>query len=117
MNSIADVRNKNLIKSVFVSILLPALLAGASANLAGIIDGIIVGNIIGSNVFNILFVIGLSGLIVNIPFEPQFIFDAAVSIGAAVLLWLCSLNWRHTLNRAMGTLMLIAYAAYFAVLI
>lgn len=48
MNSIADVRNKNLIKSVFVSILLPALLAGASANLAGIIDGIIVGNIIGS---------------------------------------------------------------------
>lgn len=49
MNNSLELRNKNLIKSIFIRILLPALAAGASANLAGIIDGMVVGNSIGSS--------------------------------------------------------------------
>lgn len=75
-----------------------------------------VGNIIGSNVFNVLFVIGLSGLIIPIPFDPAFIFDACVAIAAALFLWLCSLNWKHTIRRWMGAVMLIGYAAYFVMI-
>lgn len=47
MNEATNLRNKNLIKSVFIRILLPALAAGASANIASMIDGVIVGNAIG----------------------------------------------------------------------
>ncbi len=73
-----------------------------------------VGNIIGSNVFNVLFVIGLSGLILPIPFEANFIIDAIVAIAAAVILLACSLHWRHTIGRKTGILMLAVYALYFA---
>ncbi len=75
-----------------------------------------VGNIIGSNIFNILFVIGLSGLIIPIPFDRAFLFDACVAIGSAVLLWAFSLNWKHTIRRWMGVVMLAAYAAYFVMI-
>ena len=50
------------------------------------------GNVIGSNIFNILFVVGLSSLIIDIPFASAFNFDTYVALGAAVLLWLCVLR-------------------------
>ncbi len=44
-----ELRDKKLMKSVFLRFFLPAMIAGASANLAGMIDGLIVGNMIGSD--------------------------------------------------------------------
>lgn len=44
-----ELRDKRLMKSVFLRFFLPAMIAGASANLAGMIDGLIVGNMIGSD--------------------------------------------------------------------
>ncbi|MCR5290121.1 MAG: calcium/sodium antiporter [Treponema sp.] len=74
---------------------------------------IAIGNIIGSNIFNILFVIGTSSLIMPIPFASRFQFDAAVAIGACILLFFCSLP-KHKIGRISGILMLISYALYFA---
>ena len=59
-----------------------------------------------------LFVVGLSSLIIDIPFAPAFHFDAYVTIGAAVLLWLCVLP-KQRLARWGGALMLLGYVAYF----
>ena len=67
--------------------------------------------IVGSNIFNILFVVGLSSLIIDIPFASAFNFDTYVALGAAVLLWLCVLRTQR-LQRWAGALMLVCYAAY-----
>ncbi len=77
---------------------------------------IAIGNIVGSNVFNILFVVGLSSLIIPVPFVKNFIFDTAVAIFASVLLWVCCFKHRR-LTRAAGIVMLAAYAVYFMMII
>lgn len=90
---------------------LPELVTSVTAARKGNAD-IAIGNIVGSNIFNILFVIGLSALITPITFAPVFRFDTMIAIGAAVLLFLCSLR-NHKLTRPAGCLMLVCYAVYF----
>ena len=77
---------------------------------------IAIGNIVGSNIFNILFVVGLSALIIPVPFAKNFMFDTMVALVASVLLLVCCFKNRR-LNRAAGIIMLVAYAAYFAVIL
>lgn len=89
---------------------LPELFTSVAAARRGNAD-IAIGNIVGSNLFNILFVVGLSSLIIDIPFASAFNFDTYVALGAAVLLWLCVLRTQR-LQRWAGALMLVRYAAY-----
>lgn len=89
---------------------LPELFTSVAAARRGNAD-IAIGNIVGSNIFNILFVVGLSSLIIDIPFASAFNFDTYVALGAAVLLWLCVLRTQK-LQRWAGVLMLVCYAAY-----
>lgn len=89
---------------------LPELFTSVAAARRGNAD-IAIGNIVGSNIFNILFVVGLSSLIIDIPFASAFNFDTYVALGAAVLLWLCVLRTQQ-LQRWAGALMLVCYAAY-----
>lgn len=89
---------------------LPELFTSVAAARRGNAD-IAIGNIVGSNIFNILFVVGLSALIIDIPFASAFNFDTYVALGAAVLLLLCVLRTRK-LQRWAGVLMLVCYAAY-----
>lgn len=89
---------------------LPELFTSVAAARRGNAD-IAIGNIVGSNIFNILFVVGLSSLIIDIPFASAFNFDTYVALGAAVLLWLCALRTQR-LQRLAGALMLVCYAAY-----
>lgn len=91
---------------------LPELVTSATAAKRGKTD-IAIGNIVGSNIFNILFVVGISAIITPIGFEAAFIKDAIVAIGAVVLLFLCVLP-KKKLTRAGGATMLICYMAYFA---
>lgn len=89
---------------------LPELFTSVAAARRGNAD-IAIGNIVGSNIFNILFVVGLSSLIIDIPFASAFNFDTYVALGSAVLLWLCVLLTQR-LQRWAGALMLVCYAAY-----
>lgn len=89
---------------------LPELFTSVAAARRGNAD-IAIGNIVGSNIFNILFVVGLSSLIIDIPFASAFNFDTYVALGAAVLLWLCVLRTQR-LQRWAGVLMLVCYAVY-----
>ena len=77
---------------------------------------IVVGNIIGSNIFNVLFVLGLAGLISPIPFEHAFLLDAVWGIIAAILLWIFFVNDRK-LSRSEGLVLLILYTLYILSLI
>ena len=93
---------------------LPELFTSVMAARKGNAD-IAIGNIVGSNIFNILFVVGLSAIIIPVPFAAAFRIDTLVAIGAGVLLWLCSL--RGKLVRWHGAVMLLAYGGYFAYLL
>lgn len=79
---------------------------------------IAIGNIVGSNIFNILFVVGLAGIFSPeaIIFESAFIVDAIVAIFAAILLWILIFK-NKKLEKAGGIIMLLCYAVYFAYLL
>ncbi|MBP3307417.1 MAG: calcium/sodium antiporter [Anaerotignum sp.] len=93
---------------------LPELVTSVTAALKGNCD-IAVGNIVGSNLFNIMFVVGITAIITPVVYAPAFKIDSAVAVGAVVLLWLCVLR-KQTLNRLHGIIMLLCYGGYFAYL-
>lgn len=90
---------------------LPELVTSVTAARKGKSD-IAIGNIVGSNIFNILFVVGISALIHPVEFDNAFRFDSIVSIIAALLLILFCAKGKR-LKRCHGILLLIGYAAYF----
>ena len=94
---------------------LPELFTSVNAARKGNAD-IAIGNIVGSNIFNILFVIGISAVIIPVPFETAFMADTVAAIGSAVLLLLCSLDYKK-ITRFGGVIMLLCYAAYFVFLL
>ena len=95
---------------------LPELITCIAASLKKKSD-IAIGNIIGSNIFNILFVVGLASICSPsvLTFGEAFIIDTIVAIATAVLLGLLVLR-KKELTRAGGIIMLVAYAGYFAYL-
>ena len=94
---------------------LPELVASVTAARKGNAD-IAIGNIVGSNIFNILFVLGTSALIIPIPYQASFLFDGIVAVGAGVLLWLVTIR-KKVLGRVGGIMMLLCYVAYLAYLL
>ena len=95
---------------------LPELCTSVSAARKGNAD-IAIGNIVGSNIFNILFIVGLSALITEVPFARNFIFDTLIAAAAAVMLLICCLLGKRSLKRSAGILMLIGSPVYFAVIL
>ena len=91
---------------------LPELVTSATAARRGN-TGLAIGNIVGSNIFNILFVTGLTAAITPVAFRTAFMIDTGVAAFAALMLWLFSLK-SHRLGRISGGVMLFCYAAYFA---
>lgn len=91
---------------------LPELITSITAALKKKAD-IAVGNIVGSNIFNILFVIGTTSLITEVPYSSDFYFDSVVCIFVAVLLFLCVFR-KKKLTRAGGIIMLCIFVIYYA---
>ena len=94
---------------------LPELFTSVSAARKGSAD-IAIGNIVGSNIFNILFVVGTSALIIPVVFESKFIVDFIVAVAACVLLWIFSFSGK-SLNRVEGGVLLLGYLGYFICLL
>lgn len=94
---------------------LPELFTSVVAARKGKAD-IAIGNIVGSNIFNILLIIGITGLILPVPFEASFLTDCIIAAAAGILLWLCVFRKRK-LKLADGIVMLVGYAAYFVYLL
>ena len=94
---------------------LPELFTSVTAARKGNAD-IAVGNIVGSNIFNILFVVGLSALVIPVPFDGAFRFDGGAAAAAAVLLPVFCAG-AGKLKRWHGLVLLAGYAAYFLVIL
>ena len=90
---------------------LPELVTSVTAARRGNAD-IAIGNIVGSNIFNILFVIGTTALICNVPFDQKFVIDTIVAIFSGVLLWAGTICYKE-LRKNCGIVMLLCYAGYF----
>lgn len=94
---------------------LPELVTSIIAAAKGESD-IAIGNIVGSNIFNILFVLGIAGIILPIPFNPEFLFDGVIALLAIILLLMLA-GPRKCLGRISGGLFVLIYIVYIVYLI
>jgi cation:H+ antiporter len=77
---------------------------------------IAIGNVVGSNIFNVLFILGLSALITPLIVSKQLIrLDVPLMIGFSVLVWIMALN--GVLSRLEGIALVIIFISYVVFLI
>ncbi len=93
----------------------PEMAVSVQSALNGQVD-IAVGNVVGSNIFNVLFILGISAVIVPLVVAQQLVrIDVPLMIGVSVLVWVLSLN--GLLERWEGVLLFAGIIAYTAFLI
>lgn len=72
-------------------------------------NGLAVGNVVGSNLFNLLFIIGVSGTIHPIAVNLASVIDLVILIIVSVITLVFSVTKK--ISRAEGAVMLLLYAA------
>jgi cation:H+ antiporter len=94
---------------------LPELAASVIAARKGEHD-IAIGNVVGSNMFNLLAVVGIAGVIAPMPIVPEAVLfrDWPVMAAMLVALFLMAYGFRGQgrINRVEGSVLLLAYTAY-----
>ena len=93
---------------------LPELAASVTSAIKGEHD-IAIGNVIGSNIFNLLAVLGLPGLISPIRIDSMVLSrDYPVMVGLTLIFYVLASGIRGPgrLNRAEGALLVLAFVAY-----
>jgi cation:H+ antiporter len=79
-------------------------------------NNIAIGNIVGSNIFNILFILGLSGLIHPISVGHNMIIDLGVMIIATIALYIFSVA-DDKLDKKEGIVFIAMFIIYMAFII
>ena len=94
----------------------PEVAVSVGAALDGRVD-IAVGNVVGSNIFNVLFILGVSALIVPLVVNIQLIRqEVPIMIGASLLMLLLSLDGRiGFMDAALLLALLIGYTVFLVV--
>jgi cation:H+ antiporter len=91
----------------------PEVAVSVNAALSGNTD-LAVGNVVGSNIFNVLFILGLSALITPLVVHAQIIRqEIPILVGACLLLFILSLDGQISFSESLlllGTL--VAYTAF-----
>jgi cation:H+ antiporter len=88
----------------------PELVVSLHASMTGK-EEVAIGNVIGSNIFNILFILGISAIIVPLKVSQQLIrFDVPLMVGLSVLVWLMS--WNGKIGRVDGLILTAGLIAY-----
>lgn len=96
---------------------LPELFASVTAAYRGKSD-LAIGNVIGSNIFNILFVLGISSGIKAIPYPLYMNLDLGLVILSIFFVFVFMfLGKKHSINRIEATLLVLVYVAYMVYLI
>lgn len=97
---------------VAVGTSMPELVTSAVAAYHGH-DDIAVGNIVGSNIFNIFWILGLTSVLLQLPFTGSINFDVLVAIGATLALFLSVfIGRRHEIKRWQGIILILSYVTY-----
>jgi len=93
----------------------PELAVSLKAGLDGQAD-LAFGNVVGSNMFNVLFILGISALIVPLAVSAQLVrLDVPVMIGASALTWMMAAN--GVVSRGEGLTLCAGIVGYTALLI
>lgn len=92
---------------VAVGTSLPELVTSIVADRKGEV-GVAVGNVVGSNIFNILFILGISSTIHPITVNAASVFDMMILTGISCLVLAFSLTGKK-INRLEGTAMILIY--------
>jgi cation:H+ antiporter len=102
---------------VAVGTSLPELAASVASALKGHHD-IALGNVVGSNIFNLLAVMSIPGIIGLDAMEPAVFYrDYLVMAGITLLLCIAIFaDRRRSLGRAIGILLLLSYIGYYLLL-
>ena len=79
-------------------------------------NDIAVGNVMGSNVFNILFILGISSAISNINTDINTVFDALILTGVLAVTYAFTLI-NKKINRGAGIIMIVMYLGFTAYLL
>lgn len=96
---------------------LPELVTSAVAAYRKSTD-IAVANVIGSNIFNLLWVLGISAMIKPLAYDPLINADIMVLIGATCLIFFSMVvGKRNAIDKFNGVYFLLAYAGYITFLI
>jgi cation:H+ antiporter len=96
---------------------LPELATSVTAALRGNAD-LAVGNVVGSNIFNILWILGLTSTIAPLRFNRELNVDIWLLVGVTVLFFLFTFTGgRQRIDRCEGGLFLGIYAGYLAFLV
>ncbi|WP_266202583.1 calcium/sodium antiporter [Pontibacter kalidii] len=96
---------------------LPELVTSAMAAYRRNID-IAVGNVVGSNIFNLLWILGVSAIVSPLPFNVMNNSDIVMMILASAMLILAMpIGKRNAIDRANGVIFLLTYFAYIGYLI
>jgi cation:H+ antiporter len=91
---------------------LPELATSVVASLKGNSD-MAVGNIVGSNIFNIFFILGISAVMTDIPFNPSINLDILLGLIATILLFVFVFTGKgRKIDRVEGSIFVVAYLAY-----
>lgn len=91
----------------------PELVVSVQAALAGEAE-IALGNVVGSNIFNVLFILGLSALVAPLMVSAQVVRrDVPIMIGVSVLALV--LTWNGRIGPTEGVLLMVGIVVYTAV--
>lgn len=96
---------------VSVGTSLPELVTSISATKKGEKD-IAIGNVVGSNLFNLLLILGVSGLLTPIPVAGTAIMDVCALLAVTFTVFIMSK--KPQIGRADGIMMIACYIAYMA---
>lgn len=79
---------------------------------------IAIGNVVGSNIFNIFWILGISGIIRPLPFNISSNIDIAMTIFASILLFaVMFIGKKHVIERWQGAFMITTYIGYVVFLV
>ena len=91
---------------------LPEFVTSVVAAKKGEVD-LALGNVIGSNLFNILFILGLSGTIIPIPFASSMNIDIIIMLGCTLFVYVVA-RTKKSFGFASGLFMVAFIIAYLA---
>jgi len=100
---------------VAVGTSLPELVTSVVATYKKELD-IAIGNVIGSNIFNVIFILGLSSTISNLTVNQEQLTDMLVMLGTGLAVLIIAFTSKK-LHKWQGALLFLAYVAYLTFII
>ena len=94
---------------------LPELVTSLTALKRGETD-LVIGNVVGSNIFNILFILGISSVISPIPVDPSMIIDLGLLTGVTLIGFIFA-KTKQEYSRKEGIVLLLLFVLYMAFVI